>query len=117
MSPFEGANLAGMCDRLAMESKRKTRVKGDTVVLTYPLMEGGGIPEAGKNVRGLILADPEVGFKHAHILRHKQKYQLGSWDYGSREQRKCLRLFRQRYNRRREGLGFNGTPAASVIYM
>lgn len=75
------------------------------------------LPEAGKKERGFVLADPEVGFKRAHILRHKQKYQLGSWDYGSREQRKCLRLFRQRYNRRREGLGFNRTPAASVIHV
>lgn len=44
MNPFEGADVTGICDRLAMEAKRKRSVKANAVVLTYSLMDGGDIP-------------------------------------------------------------------------
>lgn len=44
VNPFEGANLTGIYDRLAMKAEEKRSVKDDAVVLTYSLMDGGGIP-------------------------------------------------------------------------
>lgn len=44
VNPFEGANLTGICDRLAMEAGRKRSVRDDAVVLAHSLMDTGGIP-------------------------------------------------------------------------
>lgn len=95
MNPFEGANLTGIRDRLAMEDEGKRSIKDDAVVLItgYSLWL---LSDAWwwHSLRQERVEDKiwqrrsGVGFKHTAVLRYKQKIsirQLGPWLWRAEE--------------------------------